>query len=399
MKLLCVVPSYLPAVQFGGPIVSLHGLNKALTQKGVDVTVCTSNAGLEGKVDTGRETLVDGVKVTYFPFVKAFEFIGPTGWQYSPAMAAYLKANVKNFDIVYILSLWNYPVAVAAHCCRSQGVPYVISPRGMLYPYMFDTKLWKRLPYYQLVTKRDLREAAAVHYTASDEYEKCHRRMGLANKAIVVPNGLGDEVPDLGPLRPRLSETYPVLKEKKVILFLGRLHRKKGLDLLAPAYAELAKKRGDVYLVIAGNDEAGFSRTVKAWLAQAGVADKAILAGMLSGTAKWEAFAGSGIFVLPSYSENFGVAVVEAMACGLPVAISDQVAICDEVKHADAGIVIRNDAGELAKAMERIVSDKAAAQRMGENGQRLVKETFTWEKISDTMVQELDGIIRARKTR
>lgn len=412
MRLLCVVPSYLPAHQFGGPIFSLHGLNKALAARGVDVTVCTTDAGIEGKVETARESVIDGVKVIYFPFSRYFEFMGPTGWQFSAAMNKYLDSNVKAFDIAYILSVWNYPVAAASHYCRKYKVPYIISPRGMLYPYMFNKKAWKKFLYYKLVSKCDLSKASAIHYTSADEAEKCHTRLGFKNKALVVPNGL--DLNDLGalPSRGAFRARYPFLKDKKIILFLGRIHWKKGLDILVKAFAGMAERRDDIHLVIAGNDEAGFSRTVKRWIKEAGMvyndpgsgeessgkSVKITFTGLLTGREKWEALIDSDVFALPSYSENFGMAVVEAMATGLPVVISDQVGICKEVESANAGAVVPNDAAEVSRELERILADRKLAIEMGENGKRLVRDVFLWDKIADTMVAALKEITAQKTT-
>ena len=118
MKILCVVPVYFPAFQYGGPIASVHNLNKALVEKGIEVTVFTTNAGLEGKVLTNLEIDINGVKVFYFNFFKIFEFLGPTGWQFSWSLTVALKNKLKNFDLIYLSAVWNYPTAIAAHYCR-----------------------------------------------------------------------------------------------------------------------------------------------------------------------------------------------------------------------------------------------------------------------------------------
>ena len=411
MKLLCVTPSYVPAHRFGGPIVSLHSMNKALAGKGVEVTVCTTSAGLEMNGGAAKESVIEGVKIIYFPVCRLFEFMGPTGWQFSPKMDRYLKSDIKDFDVVYILSIWNYPSASAAHYCRKFKKPYIISPRGMLYPYMFGKKIWKKFLYYHLVSKRDLDGAAAVHYTSADEFLKCHERLSIKSAHIVMPNGVDLEEFGSIPSKEEFKKRYPFLEKKKIILFLGRIHWKKGLDLLVPAFAELAKKRSDVHLVIAGNDESGFAHKVKKWIVRCGLAYNDLASGvechsknavvtftgMVTGAAKLEAIAGSDMFVLPSYSENFGMAAVEAMACAIPVIISDQVAICDEVKKAGAGIVVKNDERQITEAMGSILNDEEAAKHMGDSGRRLVSDNFSSDKRADKMIDALNGIISGYK--
>jgi glycosyltransferase involved in cell wall biosynthesis len=354
MKLLCVVPSYSPAFQYGGPVASVHALNKALVAQGVDVSVYTTNVGLNGAVPVNKETELDGVSVTYFSFSPCFEFLGATGWQFSRGMAECLKTNLESFDVVYIVSIWNYPSAMAARYCRKRGKPYVVSPRGLLYPETLSKKFWKKWPYYRIAARSALQSAAAIHYTSEDEAEKTHSYLALKNRALVIPNGLDlDEFRQI-PQRQELGQRYPSVEGKKVILFLGRISWKKGLDILVQGLAPLLQKRDDVHLLIVGHDDEGFGRKIKAWLDKAGIVHgespdlretrkneaKVTFTGMLAGRDKLAAFAGSDVFVLPSYSENFGMTVLEAMACGTPVVVTNKVGISREVAKNHAGVVV-----------------------------------------------------------
>ena len=257
MKLLCVTPSYWPAFQYGGPIASNHNLNRALVKKGIDVTVYTTNVGLREKVSINQEVDVDGVKVTYFTFIKFFEFLGTTGWQFSWSITKAFKKNLKKFDIIYIPAIWNYPAAIAGYYCRRYNKPYIIAPKGVLYPYTIKKKAWKKWPYYKIIVKRNIQKATFIHYTAEDEAEKCHLRLDLKNKEIIVPNGINLSEFTILPDRERIVEHYPILKDKKIILFLGRINWKKGLDILVKAYSRLAKERSDIHLLIVGSDEGG----------------------------------------------------------------------------------------------------------------------------------------------
>ncbi|MDP3052542.1 MAG: glycosyltransferase [bacterium] len=394
MKILCVIPSYYPAFKFGGPIASVHNLNKALVKKGADVTVYTTNIGLAGKVTTGQEINVDGVKVIYFNFSKIFEFVGPNGWQFSRPLTRALKKNVNNFDLVYLSAVWNYPTAVAAHYCRKYGKPYIIAPRGTLYSYTFNKKGWKKRLYYELIAKKDLESAASIHYTARDEFEKTNSFLKLKNKkAFVVPNGIDlSEFVNL-PLKSDLVNSYPILKNKKVILFLSRLNWKKGLDILAKAYGLVVQKRDDVHLLIVGDGEESFKAKVKKWFEDEKVMDKLTFAGMLTGRKKLEAYVGSDIFALPSYSENFGMAVVEAMACGLPTIISDGVGIHREISNNRAGIVAPCNPIQLAEAIDNLLNNKMLRQNIKENAQRLIREKFDIDKVADEMIGEYKKII------
>jgi glycosyltransferase involved in cell wall biosynthesis len=397
MKILCISSSYWPAFQHGGPIYSVHALNKALTEKGVDVYVYTTNVGLKKKVPVNQMVELDGIKVTYFRFLKFFEFMGATGWQFSLPLTRALKNNLEVFDIIYIIGIWNYPIAVAAYYSRQYKKPYIISPRGVLYRFTIKKKFWKKWFYYYFIARKDLRSASAIHYTTEDEFENCHLPLGLINKAIVIPNGINiDEFSNL-PGKEVLRKQYPYLKDKKVILFLGRINWKKGFDLLVKAYSRLVKERDDVHLLIVGSDEEGYGQKVKRWLNDEGVLERVTFTGMLLGKEKLEAFAGSDIFVLPSYSENFGMAVVEAMACSLPVIISDQVGICKEVEKAKAGIVIHTEQNELYNALVELLDNKRKSLETRRNGRKLVGDNFNCDYVAEQVKRAFEEILKERK--
>jgi len=395
MKLLCVIPSYWPAFQYGGPIASNHNLNMALAKKGIDVTVYTTNVGLNGKIDINNKKVnINGVKVVYFNYTKLFEPIGTTGWQFSWCMTEALKKNLKKYDITYIPAIWNYPAVIAGYYCRQYSKPYIIAPKGSLYPYTIKKKEWKKWPYYKLFAEKNIKSATAIHYTSEDEAEKCHLRLALKNKAIIVSNGIDLSEFTVLPDRERIMEHYPILKDKKIILFLGRINWKKGLDILVKAYSRLAKERSDIHLLIVGSNEGGYEKKLRRWLKNEGVLERVTLTGMLSGREKLEAFIGSDVFVLPSYSENFGMAVVEAMACNLPTIISNQVGICKEVKSARAGLVIHTDQDELYRALIELLDNKKKSLEIGRNGRKLVEEQFSIEKVADKMIKIFEEIIK-----
>jgi glycosyltransferase involved in cell wall biosynthesis len=170
-------------------------------------------------------------------------------------------------------------------------------------------------------------------------------------------------------------------------LYLGRLNFKKGLDLLARAFGQLARQHGDVHLLLAGPDDDGYGDTVRQWLANEGVLSRCTFAGMLLGARKLAALRHADVFVLPSYTENFGLALVEAMASGLPVVISNRVNIWREVSAARAGLVVDCDAEEVCRALAAVLADPAGRQAMGVRGRRLVRERFSWEASGERMVE------------
>lgn len=397
MKLLCVIPNYWPAFQYGGTVAAMHCLNRALAKKGIQISVYTTDLGLEGKVAVNQEQNLEGVKVTYFSFTKFFQFMGTAGWQFSRQMTRALKNNLQGFDAVFIVDIWNYPALAAAHYSRIYKKPYILIPSGMLYPYAFSKKIWKKWPYYYLVVKRDLKHAALMQYTTEDEEKKTHPFLALKNKAVVIPNGIDlSEFSNL-PGREILRASYPYLKDKKIILFVGRLRWIKGLDILVKAYVSLAKERADVHLLIAGNDVDGFGKEVRRWVKQAGMDHRVTFTGILNNREKLAAYAGSDIFVLPSYSENFGMAAIEAMACGLPAIISNKVGIYKEVEQNKAGVVIDTNAPDLYRAIKILLENRDLREEIKVNAGKLVRENYDIDKVAGKMIriyEELDSRLR-----
>ena len=154
MKLLVVTPSYWPAFKYGGPIQSLHFMLKQLAKNGVDITVYTTSAGIETDFKPNNSNMVDGINVFYFTYSNYLDFMGSSGWHFSLQLTNKLSKTVKDFDIVYILSIWNFPSSAAAYYCRKYNIPYVMSPRGQLYDFVLKSKSWKKKPYYELISKR-----------------------------------------------------------------------------------------------------------------------------------------------------------------------------------------------------------------------------------------------------
>lgn len=396
MKILCVVPSYYPAFQFGGPATSIHNLNKSLVKKGVEVTVFTTNVGLK-EIPANRESCIDGVKVFYFNFSKFFEFSGPTGWQFSWPMTLALKNKLKDFDLIHLSAIWNYPTAIAAYYCRKYKKPYLISTRGSLYPFTIRSKAWKKWIYYKLITRRDLKMASAIHYTTNDELDKCHSFLGLKNRVFMAPNIIDfSEYADLPP-KNQFRNAYKIPKDKKIALFLGRINPIKGFDTLIPAFAEVFKKEPRAILVLVGGDENGYKKTVEEMIKKHNLENAVVFTGIIAGKDKMAVLLDSDIFVLPSYSESFGMAVVEAMYFGLPVVITENVGIASDVADAGAGIVIKKEDGQLEGAILKIFNNPVLAEEMSERGKKLTEKEFSGSIVADKFIEVYNEIINSNK--
>lgn len=400
MKILHVSPSYYPAFKFGGPIMSIHILNKALVCKGEDVTVYTTDAGFNSTNDIqlGTEYILDGVKIVYFKSNKFLDFLNTTGYNFSINLTKALKKNINKFDIIHITAVWNYPSYITSFYCIKYKMPYIISPRGSLYPLTFNKKSWKKFPYYQIAAKKMIQMANAIHYTVEDEKRQTNENLGINNYSIIIPNGL-----DLQKFRnlyykTKLIENYPHLKDKKIILFLSRINWIKGLDLLIKAYYKIIKERNNLHLLIVGDDDGdGYRKKVEEWVNNYGISSMVTFTGTLTDDDKLEAYAGSDLFVLPSYSENFGMVVVEAMACGLPVVISNKVGISKEIGEGKAGIITETTVESLYKGINVLLEDQYLRDELSINGRKFVTNNYDINKVADKMIEAYKNVLKSHK--
>jgi len=356
------------------------------------VTICTTDRGNpvgERLPDRYFRTLAGtGVQIVEFPVVFAPLLL-------SPAAGRWLAGSLNGFDIVHIHGLYRFPPTYAAWQARRQGVPYVIRPHGNLDPYLHvrSTTGHLRLKrfYERWFDLPNLHAAGAIHYTAEDERERTSF-LKLRAPSFVVPNGLDwdryRELPARGRLRARWR-----LGEAPLVLFLGRLHFKKGLDLLIPAFDALRQQLPEARLVVAGPENDAYGRQVRGWVCERGLEAAVHFVGPLEGADVVQAYVDADVFALPSYTENFGMTVAEAMACALPVVISDQVNIHADVSGAGAGLVTRCDAGEVTAALALLLGDADRRRTMGAAGRRLVQERFTWPAIVEQLTAEYQNVI------
>ncbi len=341
------------------------------------------------EVPIDRSQSVNGVQIRYFATT------WPSRFFVSPSMARELRRRVREFDLVHVHSLYLFPTLAATHYARRAGVPYIIRPHGTLDPFLRRRHRIRKGIYNLMIERRNLNQAAAIHYTAQDELELA-RPLGIRAPGVVVPLGVNPEEFASLPSRGTFRRLHPELEGKRLIVFLGRLTPKKGLDLLARAFALVAKACRDTRLVIAGPDDEGHGRLVRTWLKDAGVYEQTSIVGMLEGEAKRALLADTDVWVLPSYTENFGVAVIEAMACGLPVVITDKVGLHREVSAASAGLVVVCDAQELAAAIRRVLEDPVLPQQLSASAQELVRSQFTWDIAAKKLIRLYEVISASR---
>jgi glycosyltransferase involved in cell wall biosynthesis len=283
-------------------------------------------------------------------FVKEFPLpvhaLGPSRlgkYSFNPRLVPWLRAHARKYDAVVINGLWQYHSFGGWRALRGMGVPYFVFTHGMLDPWFkrnYPLKHLKKWLYWTWAEYRVLRDAKAVLFTSEEERLVSRQSFWLYQvHEAVVSYGASSPPADAAGLREAFLAAHPALRGKRLLLFLSRIHEKKGCDLLVQAFAETARHQPEVHLVVAGPDQTGWVPSLRAQARSLGVDDRISWPGMLQGDLKWGAFYASEAFVLPSHQENFGIAVAEALSCGLPVLISDKVNIWREIEADGAGLV------------------------------------------------------------
>lgn len=358
---------------------------RAVARLGHEVAIYTTDReAAPAEIPAMAEPVMrDGVELRYFP--QQFPRVVATSWPLAHA----LEKRIPAVDVVHLHSLYLFHDWAAARACRRSGVPYLLRPHGTLDPFIWRRHRARKRLLEVLFQNRVLREAAVIHFTAEEEMQLAGPYVRGA-PGIVIPNGIEPTDYSSLPARGKLRRRHPEIGARRIVLFLGRINFKKGLDILVPAFAQALRATADLHLVIAGPDD-GLQPQVEAWVREAGIAGHTSFTGMLTGADKLAALRDADIFALPSYSENFGIAVVEAMACGLPVLVSDKVNIWREIVAAGAGRAAPPDVAAFARLIGDLAAHPEAAAAMGERGRALVAERYAWGRIA----LELETVYRS----
>lgn len=384
MRILHVVPTYVPAVRYGGPIYSVHALCRALVSRGHSIHVYTTNVDGSGvsPVSLAGPVVVDGVTASYFPCGMGRRLYR------SPEMGRALEKNVATFDVLHLHSVFLWPTLAAACEARRAKVPYVLAPRGMLIEDLIRRKSrLRKTAWIELFERRNVAGAAAIHVTSELEQSELESLGLRARHIAVVANGVEP--------RPLLPSCHAAPSERSCILYLGRVSWKKGLDRLLQAMSYIP----DAKLVIAGNDDENYRPRLARLVRELSLTERVTFAGPVHGDAKWELIRSAAIFALPSYSENFGLAALEAAACGCPVVLTPQVGLARAIGEAGAGIVADGDPERFGAVLAALMSDPGRGRVMGEAGKKLAAAKFSWPQIAAQMERVYERCISERATR
>ena len=358
MRILNVTETYSPFLEFGGPPVKVRGLSDALARRGHQVTVLTADWGIESRVGNGDE----GKGMERSPFgwrqdrngVQAIYL--PSWWRYralswNPAVKRFCRARLQNFDVVHIFGVYDFLGPAVAAACRHRQIPYVVEPIGMFVPIVRSIRL-KRM-YHALLGRTMLQGSRLVIATSGQEAAEL-ASAGLPQDKIVLRRN-GVEVPEVFAERGRFRAAQGISPDARLILFLGRLSRKKSPDVLLQAFAMLPHPLAGMaaQLAFVGPDEDAMKTHLAQMAERLGVAARVRFCGPLFGPAKWAAYRDADVFVLPSQNENFGNTAAEAAAAGTPVIVTEQCGIAPLLAGV-AGLAVAHDAAAISRAIERV---------------------------------------------
>jgi glycosyltransferase involved in cell wall biosynthesis len=380
LRVLQVVPAYFPAVRYGGPIRSVHGLSRALIRRGHEVHVYTTNVDHDGVLDVplNRDVDVEGVNVRYYG-VPALRRI-----YWSPGLGQQLRHSVAAFDVVHLQSVFLWPTYAAARAAARADVPYVISPRGMLVPDLIRNRSRiAKTAWIRLIERQSLERAAAVHVTSELEAEELAKFGFRLADTVCIPNGVS--WPDQ--ITPRAGGPFGQVRTPYA-LFLSRICWKKGLDRLIHAWRQVP----DLNLVIAGNDEEGYRAELEAMVDAYDLRSRVEFVGLASDEHKWALYRDAQLFVLPSYSENFGNVVAESMAMGCPVVVTPEVGLSSLVQESGCGVVTPGEPDQLADAIRRLHAEPGKRLQMGAAGVTTARDKLSWNAVAaafEDMYQEV----------
>jgi glycosyltransferase involved in cell wall biosynthesis len=365
VRVLHVIPSAAPVD--GGPNVAVRAMARGLVRSGIEVTVATTNASGAKSLDVPIDTPVidDGVVFRYFARSV------PGSWKFSWPMTRWLWTNAGAYDVVHVHALFSYATIPACRAAARAPVPYVLRPLGTLSDWSLGHRRWKKRPYYALLERPHLAMASAIHVTSEAEANDVARQ-GYGDRTRVIP--LGVDVGERPSRRGRASGTEPLR-----LLFLSRLHEKKNVPLLLWALATATNAFRPIELTVAGDGDPGYRGHLAALADQLGLHDTVSFVGHVDGADKERILAEADCFVLPSAHENFGLAVAEALAAGLPAIVTPNVALSRDIHAAGAGVVTEATESAIAAAIAWAAEHPAALLEMGDRAWQLARRDLSWD--------------------
>ncbi len=366
MNILHVIPSL--TIEDGGPTQAVLAMEKALALQGIAIDIATTTAG-------ARER--ESVMPRRLEFARQFNF-----YKVAAGFAWWMSRKVRCYDVVHIHALFSFMSTVAALLSCMAGVPYIVRPLGTVNHYgVQHRRSWLKRLSIRCIEAPILRRAAAVHFTSDAERVEA-AALSIDMRSVVLPLGIEPFRP-VGPAA--LTAAFPQLVDRQFVLFMSRLDKKKNIEALLQAFAAIRCDVGDPCLVIAGSGDRSYAASLQALAEKLGLRESVLWVGFVSGAPKAALLEGANAFVLPSFSENFGIAAAEALMAGLPCILGRGVALTADVEAAGAGIGVSPDAGSIECALKTVLADAGLRMRMRLAARKLAEERYSLEAMGKSL--------------
>lgn len=374
---------------YGGPSKIVLELAQSLGALGINVDIVTTNANGADRLAVPLQTWIieKFYRIQYFPCWIWGDY------KFSLSLTNWLKREVVNYDLVHTGAIFSLPNLPAYWACQQHQIPYIVAPHGMLEPWAMSYRAWKKQLYYRLFERSALQQASVIQITSSPEARGI-QALGIHTPLVLIPNGIHRQEFELMPSPETFYQIFPETRHRALILFLGRIDPKKGLDLLALAFAQVVSQFPQAHLVVAGPDNVGFLPTVQEYFAQAKCSESVTFTGMVTGAVKLAALAAATVYVAPSYSEGFSMSVLEGMAAGLPCVITTG---CNFPEAAAAGVVygVNSEPESIAHALIRCLANPSEAKVFGDRARQFIFEYYTWETIAQNLIQVYQTVLES----
>jgi glycosyltransferase involved in cell wall biosynthesis len=388
MKVLHVIPSI--AQVRGGPSQATIEMVRALRSQGVDAEIVTTNDNGLDLLDVPLRQRIEyeQVPVWFFPrFSPSIKSLRE--FAFSSQLTTWLWQHITDYNLLHVHAIFSYPSTAAMAIARLRRLPYVVQPHGLLCNWSLQQSASKKQVYLTLTEYANLNYSQALVFTSQQEQQQVSQ-LGLMSPSFIVPLGLDlpSPIPDA---RHRLRQLLNVPEDEPVILFMSRLHPKKGLDYLISALGKLRDQR--FTFVLAGSGSSDYEAEINNLLVSAAIDHCTYRSGFVEGEMKDLLMQGADIFTLTSYSENFGVAVLEAMAVGLPVVVTPGVALASVVEQYQLGYVAELDVAAITSTLEHCLDHPQTTKEMGDRARQLVRQQYTWERNASNLSKVYTAIL------
>ncbi len=384
MKILHVIPSLSPVR--GGTSRAVIDMVRALLDRGIDVEIATTNDDGDNLLDVtlGKKTLYDRLPTYFFaryspqsPAIREFAF--------SSSFTAWLFQHITDYDLVHVHALFSYASTAAMTIARLKGIPYLTTPHGLLCKWSLQQSASKKQFYLKAIERANLDGAKAIHLTCQQECDDL-AQLNLRSRTVVLPLALTAIPPPIPNAPSLLRQTLNLPVDEPIILFLSRLHYKKGLDYLIPALGNLRDHYRFTF-ILAGSGTPTYEAEIRSLLAAAGIESRTQMIGFVEGERKDLLIQGSDLFALTSHSENFGISILEALVVGTPVLVTPGVGLATTISDNQLGYVAELNVESIASVLDGYLSAPECAIERGKRARHFTLENYSWDKIATELVR------------